>query len=185
LYLAGSYWFSKAPTIWQRPFHSVGAAGIFVISFILTYQWPWNITCYRYELSNISDYILTILLLMAAISLLAMCSMRLGQISKLLFGLAPLLATIGYMCAVGSVIFPAILFNVYLFVLGIATITVGVQNGRLSMVNAGMLMLSALIVARFFDSDIGFVLRGIAFIIIGIGFLATNLVMIRRRGDSQ
>ncbi|MEK7813948.1 MAG: hypothetical protein AAB296_09315, partial [Candidatus Desantisbacteria bacterium] len=110
---------------------------------------------------------------------------RLGQISKLLFGLAPLLATIGYMCAVGSVIFPAILFNVYLFVLGIATITVGVQNGRLSMVNAGMLMLSALIVARFFDSDIGFVLRGIAFIIIGIGFLATNLVMIRRRGDSQ
>jgi hypothetical protein len=45
-----------------------------------------------------------------------------------------------------------------------------------------MLMLAGLIVTRFFDSDLGFVVRGLAFIGVGIGFLATNVVLIRRKG---
>ncbi len=42
-----------------------------------------------------------------------------------------------------------------------------------------MLMLAALIITRFFDSDLGFVVRGLAFIGVGIGFLAANVVLIR------
>jgi len=43
-------------------------------------------------------------------------------------------------------------------------------------------MLAALIILRFFDSDLGFVVRGLAFITVGIGFLVTNVVLIRRKG---
>ena len=57
---------------------------------------------------------------------------------------------------------------------------------RIGTVNAGMIILGALIVARFFDVDMGFVVRGIAFILLGIGFLATNLILMKRaKGGAQ
>jgi hypothetical protein len=41
-------------------------------------------------------------------------------------------------------------------------------------------VLSALIIVRFFDSQLDFIVRGIAFVTIGIGFLITNLLLIKR-----
>jgi len=71
-------------------------------------------------------------------------------------------------------------FNLYLFVLGVYTISSGVRRGELGMTNGGMGILALLFIVRFFDSDLGFVVRGIAFILIGSGFLFANLVMARR-----
>jgi len=78
-----------------------------------------------------------------------------------------------------------ILFNVYLAVLGVGTLVTGLRGRRLGVVNAGMFVLAALILCRFFDSDLGFLLRGVAFILIGVGFLATNLVLLRWKGESH
>jgi hypothetical protein len=64
----------------------------------------------------------------------------------------------------------------------VGTLWRGLRENRLGVVNAGMLMLSALIITRFFDSDLSFVVRGLAFIVVGIGFFATNTVLIRRKG---
>ena len=72
-----------------------------------------------------------------------------------------------------------VLFDVFLFVLGVGTLWRGLREDRLGVVNSGMLMLAGLIVMRFFDSDLGFVVRGLAFIGVGIGFLVTNVVLIR------
>jgi hypothetical protein len=49
-------------------------------------------------------------------------------------------------------------------------------------VNTGLLVLSALIIARFFDSDLSFLARGVAFILLGAGFLTANVVILRRKG---
>ena len=50
---------------------------------------------------------------------------------------------------------------------------------------ATLLTVAALIVARFFDSDLNFLLRGLIFIGLGVAFLVTNLVMLRRKGASH
>jgi len=73
-----------------------------------------------------------------------------------------------------------LLFNAYMFALGVGTIVWGVREGAIGIVNGGMIILTALIVARFFDSDMGLIARGVAFILIGIGFLVTNLILIKR-----
>jgi hypothetical protein len=59
-------------------------------------------------------------------------------------------------------------------------VVVGIRQARIGTVNAGMLVITAIIVARFFDVDMGFVVRGIAFIIIGAGFMVTNIVLGRK-----
>jgi dipeptide/tripeptide permease len=64
----------------------------------------------------------------------------------------------------------------------VGTLWRGLREDRLGLVNGGMLMLAGLIITRFFDSDLGFVVRGLAFIVVGVGFLAANMVLIRRKG---
>jgi len=184
LYLIGSQWFADAPSAMQKPFHSVGVIGTVVLSFLFTFEFPWKeIGFYNYhcidryhEYAGWVDYGLAVILPFCALLLLAM-AIRKGDKSKLLFGVLPVLAILGFATSADAAM---ALFNVYLFVIGIRTLVVGIRNGRIWTVNAGMLILTALIIARFFDNDIGFVVRGIAFILIGAGFLITNVILIKR-----
>jgi len=191
MYLVGSFWFGDAPTMWRRPLHTVGAGGIFWVSFILTYEEFWRRigwSHYRYgaryhEWAAVVDYVLAGTLLVGAACLLVTCVRR-RQTDKLVFGSAPAVAILGYTFAAfgADEAFSMILFNLYLLVLATVTIAVGLRERRMSTVNVGMLMLTLLIVARFFDEDMSFVARGIAFILCGAGFLTTNLVLLRKRG---
>lgn len=76
---------------------------------------------------------------------------------------------------------PSLLLNAFGLALGIFTLVRGVRAGRVYEANLGMLIIAALALARFFDSEFEFVVRGIAFIAIGMGFLVTNLVVFKRR----
>ena len=46
---------------------------------------------------------------------------------------------------------------------------------------AAAIILTALIVCRFFDTDFSFVVRGLLFIAVGAGFFVANIYMIRKR----
>jgi uncharacterized membrane protein len=74
-----------------------------------------------------------------------------------------------------------IVTNILILALGVYTIREGALANRLWQMNYGMLILSVLIMCRFFDSDIPFVFRGLLFIAIGAGFFATNYYMMRKR----
>jgi hypothetical protein len=76
---------------------------------------------------------------------------------------------------------PSLLLNLFGLALGLFTLIRGVRAGRIYEANLGMLIVAALAIARFFDSDFEFVVRGIAFIAIGLGFLVTNLIVFKRR----
>jgi hypothetical protein len=72
-------------------------------------------------------------------------------------------------------------FNLFGLVLGVWTIRLGIARDRLYVVNVGMLMVSALILVRFFDSSMTFVVRGVVFILVGAAFLASNVLLLQRR----
>jgi len=57
------------------------------------------------------------------------------------------------------------------------------KEGRLLPANAALLLFSALITARFFDTEFSFVARGLAFIILGLAFLGLNLILVNRRKE--
>ncbi len=73
-----------------------------------------------------------------------------------------------------------VLANVFLFGYGLYYIKTGIQKHQLSLVNVGMLFISALIIARFFDTDWSFVIKGIAFVLLGIGFLSVNWLLSKK-----
>jgi uncharacterized membrane protein len=75
----------------------------------------------------------------------------------------------------------AMLFNLYALVLGIELLGRGVRANSLARANFGLLVIAALAFARFFDSDLSFVTRGVGFIVVGVGFLVANVIFFRRR----
>lgn len=169
----------------------MGAAGITLISFLLTNQDIWrNVIGFGHRINEAGavNPLSTVGFTMVLVVLcLVVACVRKGQAGKILLGIVPFIVLMGYIVTDTSetapydnVIISAILFNIYFFILGITTIVSGIRSGRLGTVNVGMFLLAALILARFFDSDIGFVIRGIIFITVGAGFLTANLVLLRR-----
>jgi uncharacterized membrane protein len=190
-YSIGRLKFGGLTTNWQRPLRIIGAVGLFVLAFQFTFRYVWQYLGRDYygisrEISDISalpDHIITLAIIAIAI-LFFYDNVKRKDLTNSLFGALPLLAIVTYSFKGTAVILPLLIFNIYLLVLSISRIMLGIRNNSLPMVNTGMLMLAVLIIARFFDSDINFIIKGLVFIIIGIGFLTTNVLLLRKRGGA-
>ena len=75
----------------------------------------------------------------------------------------------------------AVLLDVYALGLGVELIARGLRADSTARTNFGLLIIAALGIARFFDSDLSFVTRAIGFIVIGVGFILTNVVLFKKR----
>ncbi len=190
LYLAGAYWFDDAPSGWQKPMQIVGATGVVILTLILTYEWAWESVGWRYwhygyryhQHAVWVDMLLGAIAPISAIALMV-TSVRRREAWRLSYGLFSVVGVVGFAIAAslgGDELVPMLLCNVYALGLGIATLMYGIRNMKIGTVNGGMAILAAVIVLRFFDEDFSFLVRGIAFILLGSGFLTTNLILVHR-----
>jgi hypothetical protein len=195
LFLAGEFWCADAEGFWTRPLRHFGAAGVLVLAFMLTFEWPWKEIGWHYWYWDrfhhsgwrvIPDVVLGSLIPIAAIVLLGMTVRRKTPLG-LLFGLTPILAILGYALASMTETYApsAGLFDLYLLVAGLWLLVTGIRINKQGQMNVGLLAVTALIVARFFDTDLNFLLRGLIFIGLGVAFLVANLVMLRRKGANH
>jgi hypothetical protein len=74
-----------------------------------------------------------------------------------------------------------VLTNLLLLGIGIATVLEGSRTNSITTLNIGLLTLTGLLICRFFDLKIDFVVRGILFIIVGAGFFLGNYWLIKKK----
>ncbi len=79
----------------------------------------------------------------------------------------------------------AVLVNLLLLIMGVLTIREGVRQDHFGIVNYGLLILTTLIICRFFDTDIHAVLKGLLFVLVGFGFFFTNYRMAKNRNKKS
>lgn len=65
--------------------------------------------------------------------------------------------------------------NLYILIGSVLLMFQGINQQRLLLLNGGLIWFSLLVLFRYFDSDIPFVLKGVIFIVIGIAFIVTNV----------
>ena len=84
---------------------------------------------------------------------------------------------------IGSVrpVLAQVLINVAVFLTGLLIIRKGARQDNLGVLNYGLLIITALVICRFFDTNISFVLRGLLFVSVGVGFFLANYFMIKNR----
>jgi len=187
--LVGRTWYRETP---GQPFSIVGAVGTLFICIVFTFDNVWDRIGYRYyrygyeyhEIAAYQDYLI-VLGILSALTAVSVYLIRRGDFGALSWVGSPILALVFFaglsMADTNELsIVAAGAFNLYLLVLGIYTISSGVRGGELGVTNGGMGILALLFFVRFFDSDLDFMIRGVAFILIGSGFLAANLFMARR-----
>jgi uncharacterized membrane protein len=181
--------------LWRRPFEAVGIAGSIVLWLILSFDEPWRNIGWNHirttekfhQVASWVDVLLAIGLPMAAIAAMALLLDRKRDRLSLLWGLSvPAVAAVWPVtAATDSKWLGMAAFNLLLFLVGLATLSEGVRRQNLGTVNLGMTVVAMLVIVRFFDSGFGFVFKGLAFILVGIGFLVANAVVSRRLRSSE
>lgn len=74
-----------------------------------------------------------------------------------------------------------VLTNLLVLGIGIATIRSGTRQDHLGVMNYGLLIIAALVVCRFLDTNLSFVARGVLFVLVGMGFFAMNYWTLQKR----
>jgi uncharacterized membrane protein len=130
------------------------------------------------------DLALTVALALATFALVAWVARRPVEARRdelpVAAALAPAWMTFGLGFAHASPSIGALLFDVYVFAFGLERLLVGLGGGDRRRSNLGLLLLSGLFLARFFDSDLTFLQRGFGMMAVGAAFLALNLYLGRR-----
>ena len=179
--------------LWRRPFEVVGIAGSVILWLILSFDEPWRNIGWNHirdderfhQAASFFDVVLAVALPLAALLVVFLVLDRRRNALQMIWAASvPLVAVMWPWVASGDTsdarYVAAIAFNLLLFGVGIATISSGIRSQHLGTVNLGMMVVALLVVVRFFDAEIGFVAKGLAFIAIGVGFLVANLILSRR-----
>jgi len=160
----------------------VGKLGLYFIIYILSFHGLW---------SNIADLsfrpLPTTILMIFSVSLIGPWLLLLKRdgrrdvlplILPLIIVLLHHWANQPYIAVVAT-----ILFNLLFFIMGLSYLFQGIRANRLILANHGLLFIVLLVAARFLDIDFSFLVRGIVFILLGIGFLVTNLWLVRKKKE--
>ncbi|MGL5514592.1 MAG: hypothetical protein ACRDBM_15360, partial [Sporomusa sp.] len=178
-YLTGKLWFAGQGQSGRLPFTAVGVAGSLVITFILTFSHVWS---YFIDPATNGAYgygLALILLVLVAAGSAKLAKER----QDWWFALLPYIIALAYIVQSfdSSQLGALVIMNGCMLGLSISIIIAGVRRRRIGVVNLGMVSIAALIMARFFDVDVSFIVRGVVFVLIGICFLVANVVLVRRK----
>jgi predicted membrane protein DUF2157 len=190
VYLVGTVGFKDWRTTRPHPFVAAGWIGILSLAIFLSFQDSWRTNKWQNAVYLIPRHYpdalaagIQIAWVVAALlfGAYALWKNR-SQVNLAPAALAPFTAAAWAMAKrTGNPLIPSLLLNFFTLALGIFTLVRGIRAGRVVEANLGMVVIAILAIARFFDSDFEFFVRGIAFIAIGLGFLVTNLVVFKRR----
>lgn len=184
LYLFGNLKFFAKQKLSENGYLVTGTLGTLLLLLILSFDWFWK------DLENKSFQFAEVAVspeftASAVFLLLAGTLFYAEQKSKAIRDIHPIaiifmLFLITFFIGTVSGI-SVVLVNLYVFAIGILTILDGVKRNHLGVLNFGLLIITALVVCRFFDENISFVIRGILFVSVGVGFFATNQMILKRR----
>jgi uncharacterized membrane protein len=168
----------------SRPFAVLGNVGIYILLFIFTFSGFWDYIDSRYL--NLEYMCMIGLLLAAAFVLTAWLIRTKRRFTRRLFvylmiaSLVIVFRLAGLLESDFEVLLP-ITLNVCFLFLAVNTLRQGIMDSSISRMNRGLFLLTALIIARFFDSEFSFLIKGIVFIVCGIVFLISNLYLTKKR----
>jgi uncharacterized membrane protein len=159
-----------------------GSLGLISLLLFMSFEWFWeeifDDNIYRVDLVHAYPYWVTFAI---AVILLVVLGMRQSfaslNVKSYGFVVVMILLLVSYQLPLVS----RVLDNILLFAFGVFTIRDGARQNKLSLLNYGLLILTALIICRFFDLDMSFVARGLLFVLVGAGFFVANIWMVKKR----
>ena len=186
LYLIGNSHVFKSQPLRNNGYTVLGSLGTIILLLIMSFDWLWKeLPKLEVNLLEMQEFyvltVLTILALSLLIRQIGTYSWKRINLMEITFILFVIIFILGF----SSPLMAIVIVNLLVFVLGIFTIRRGVNKNHLGILNYGLFIITALVICRFFDTDISFIIRGVLFILVGIGFFTTNYLMLKKRRTNE
>ncbi|GAA5221345.1 hypothetical protein GCM10025777_19750 [Membranihabitans marinus] len=160
----------------------LGALGTVILLLILSFDWFWTdlrkANILLNEIMTSPEFWMSAVITVLSLSLVMAYRRRVfhPQFKPLAISFIPLFITfiVGMFSSLSIV-----LINIILFAIGVFIIREGTKMRHLPWLNFGMLIIAALVTCRFLDSNLSFILRGLVFVGVGLGFFVVNYWMIK------
>lgn len=179
--------FNSREGLFANAYLIAGSVGSIILLLMLSFDWYWEELGSR----DFSDWIGSPELFLC-IGLLVISAMLYGILLKQM-NIRSLLSKsyvipgflILFVIGVYNPYSAQVLVNIFILILAIYTIREGAQADHLGRMNYGLMIFTLLIICRFFDTNLSFVVRGLLFVLVGLGFFAMNYRMIKKRKEQQ
>jgi len=188
IYLIGDLNFFTKQRLGNNGYKVLGSLGTIVLLLVLSFDWFWENL--REKNFSFNEVITTPEFIASAIiSLLAGILLVQQLKNKSLNDIKPIapvfiLFIIIFIIGLSSPL-SVVLTNVLVLIIGILTINDGAKLENLGILNYGLLIVTTLVVCRFFDTNLSFIIRGGLFVSVGIGFFATNYWILKKRKSND
>jgi uncharacterized membrane protein len=176
-----------APRQWGRPLRLVGGLSTLALMYVLSYAAQWRLhpqEAVRLDGLGIAEVAVLAALGLVTLGLFVVARRRRGPDVLAVAAALPLVWVAWLLTLGGNADAAAATVNGYLLLLGVGLLVQGMREDRLRRANVGTAMVGLLILLRFFDADWGFLVRGSAFLAVGVAFLLVNTVLLRRRSEA-
>jgi uncharacterized membrane protein len=183
-YLIGNLPFFRNQKRRNSGYLVIGSLGIIILLLISSFEFLWKDVAQDAFRNNgllSQEFIISTVLFIAAIILLVVLNRVQKDHTHRPLEYVFVVYFIMFFLSAGAPLIPQIADNVLLLAISILVILKGAKTDRLEILNYGLLILSAQIICRFFDTEMTFLLRGLLFIIVGAGFFFANYRMLNRR----
>lgn len=183
-YLLGTSNFFYNKRIFNNGYIVLGSLGTVVLLLMSSFRFFWEeiISIQQEETKLFSPATIAIAgFTLIAIVLMADHLKKRGDKPVNFMGFVFALYAAIFITGLTSALTATILAN--LLVLGVAVFIIARGNylNHLGILNYGLLVITALVICRFFDTNISFVFRGLMFIGVGAGFFVANNRLIKKR----
>ncbi len=188
-YFIGEHPFFKSGPLHHNGYLVFGFAGTVISLLVMSFKSNWKgLTDPVYQLSNLivtPEFIGCFVLFTLAALLLYQQNRGKKWGDWTMMDITFLLFLILFLPGFQAITPAVILINLMVLILGLILLRAGAKQTHLGVINLGMLIIALLAVCRSFDSDLTFVVKGILFVLVGIGFFAANWLMIKKRKENE
>ena len=182
LYNIGKIPFFEEQQLRRNAFLVLGSLGTISLLLFTSFNWFWKpIINLENILASSQELYFSAILFMITLSVLVWSYYKGWVRGFKLFQFAFIIFTIAFFVGTTDQVLPIVLVNALLFALGLVTVKIGADKFHFGILNYGLLIIAALVICRFFDTDMTFLVRGILFMAVGIGFFLANYILIKRK----
>jgi len=159
-----------------------GSVGTIITLMFVTFRWFWKDLANGYQ-SDMQSNMVFAVLFCAALGVLGYSYYKKWIKGFNLFHYVFLICSALFVLGLTgwSIVVPTVLMNLLVLTLGLITIKIGADQFHFGILNYGLLIVTAMVVCRFFDTNISFVIRGLLFVAVGLGFFLTNYIMLKKQ----
>jgi uncharacterized membrane protein len=189
IYIVGKLDFFKEQRMRSNGYLVLGSLGTIIMLMILSFVGYWDqlfVQQFEFvELAELPEFYLAIFFTLGAACILVWNYRNQSPLDIEFMEIAFFIFLVTFFIGWGAPVVSAVIINLLVFIIGFAEFYKGATEDHLGILNYGLLIMSALIMCRFFDVEISYVIRGIIFIFVGAAFILVNYWMLQQRRESQ